>query len=182
MEQEKWVEVNGYPNYMVSDQGRVKSLKFNRTDSSKILSGKTNRQGYQNVHLWNKDLEKKPRPYRVNVLVAMHFVRKIGDRNFVNHINGIRSDDRAINLEWTNHRENVTHSFKYNLKKDKKMTGAFRKINYYKSGPVVTNKWFACIRINNKLKHLGTRNSEEEAHELYLNALREFNLPNNYAS
>ena len=36
---EIWKDIEGYPNYMVSNMGMVKSLNYNHTGKEKILKG-----------------------------------------------------------------------------------------------------------------------------------------------
>ena len=50
--------------------------------------------------------------YSMHRLVAELFCPgKSEERNVVNHINGIRDDNRAENLEWVTHSENHKHSY-----------------------------------------------------------------------
>ena len=47
MTEEKWAEIAGFPDYAVSDQGRVKSVRFDR-----ILKPRTNSYGHHRVVLY----------------------------------------------------------------------------------------------------------------------------------
>lgn len=49
--------------------------------------------------------------YQIHRLVAMAFIKNPNNKSEVNHKNGIRNDNRAENLEWTTHRDNVIHSY-----------------------------------------------------------------------
>jgi len=115
---EIWKDVIGYEGlYQVSNLGRIKSLKFNKI---KYLSIKrTNKIGYINVVLFN-NLSKKS--FYIHRLIAISFIPNALNKPDVNHINGIKTDNRLCNLEWTTTKENVNHATFYGLKKDRKIT------------------------------------------------------------
>ena len=46
----------------------------------------------------------------VHRFVAMAFLERTDDRNFVNHIDGNKSNNHVSNLEWCTHQENVKHA------------------------------------------------------------------------
>ena len=104
LEGEIWKNVDGYEGrYRVSNLGRVKSLIGN----AKILKSSYNR-GYVSVLLSNRKISKRARIHR---LVAICFLPEpTNDRVFVNHLNGIKDDNRVENLEWCTHLENVSHA------------------------------------------------------------------------
>lgn len=67
----------------------------------------TNWQGYNICAINYKDGRKNQRIHR---LVATYFLEKPKDKNFVNHINGIKTDNTLQNLEWVTESENMKHA------------------------------------------------------------------------
>lgn len=112
--------------YQVSNMGYVKSLArvvqypnscFNKTNKGvyrpeKILKTKTKR--YCNVTLSNGGNLSYQTVHR---LVAFAFIPNPENKPCVNHINGIKTDNRVENLEWINWDENVQHAYDTGLSK-----------------------------------------------------------------
>ena len=59
--------------------------------------------------------------YSVHRLVAEAFLEKKDGCDCVNHINGIRDDNRKDNLEWVSNLENVRHAWDTGLRDIKRM-------------------------------------------------------------
>lgn len=115
MNKEIWKDIDGYDGkYQVSNLGRVKSLYFmNRRANiprEKILKFGYNLQGYPFVHLCY--LGKTSKPLSVHRLVAKAFIPNPNNYPIVNHINGIKTDNRVENLEWCTQQYNIKQSFK----------------------------------------------------------------------
>lgn len=88
------------PNYTKIIKGRIMSL---RLDSLKR---------YVLVTLWRN---KKPFTRLVHRLVWTAFRGDMGDKE-INHINGVKTDNRLINLEAVTHSENERHKYKLGYK------------------------------------------------------------------
>lgn len=101
---EKWIILSEpYNNYAVSDTGQVKNVK-----TDKILSQHLrNNDGYLQVSLWAQG---KRKSFPVHRLVALNFLDNSDNKRDVNHINGIKTDNRVENLEWVTPSENNYHA------------------------------------------------------------------------
>jgi hypothetical protein len=109
METEKWITIKNYPDYKISNLGNVKSFKLGRCRN--LLLTKTT-TGYHFVNLSHKG---KSHPFNVHRLVAEHFIPTENNKLQVNHINGIKTDNRVENLEWITMSENIKHAYKTGL-------------------------------------------------------------------
>lgn len=113
MEQEIWKPIKGYDGfYEISSFGRVKSYHIagrkNKNNNGVILKARLDRYGYEYLSLNLRGKRKTCKPHR---LVALHFIGLIENKNQVNHINGIKTDNRVCNLEWCNCSENQRHLY-----------------------------------------------------------------------
>lgn len=101
--QEQWKQVAATDKrvYLISNMGRVLSRK-KRTTDQRLLTPSMDKDGYMVFSVCG-------RQYKVHRLVAFAFCRKKSGCLEVNHINGIKSDNRACNLEWTDHGGNQQH-------------------------------------------------------------------------
>ena len=108
--------VPGFENYHVSDQGRIVS-KINPgnhkydSDYSREISLTPNKYGYVIVNLFGNG--KKNIPRSVHGLVMEAFVGPRPDRMDIRHKNGIRDDNRLVNLEYGTRSENMSDAKKH---------------------------------------------------------------------
>lgn len=117
MTNEQWKTIPGFENYEVSDLGRVKN-------ASKVLSISNDGYGYPLAHLY---LAGRRHTLKVHRLVMLAFV---GERKLdVNHINGIKTDNRLVNLEYATRSENIIHAYRTGLKRGSASKGT----NHYRS-------------------------------------------------
>lgn len=113
-----WKPIPGFEGYEVSERGSVRSLPREvhhwrggiRSLVGRDLALIPNR-GYLVVRLSHKG---KATTLGAHQVVAMAFLGD-PDGNVVNHINGIKTDNRVENLEYVTNRENVLHSYRTGL-------------------------------------------------------------------
>ena len=108
----KWKIIEEFPKYLISNEGRIKIVST--LEDRKVFVKK---DGYVAVML-SKD-NKKHHKY-VHRLVAEAFVGNKHNKEQVNHINGVKGDNRAENLEWVTPKENIRHAIETGLLKYKK--------------------------------------------------------------
>lgn len=120
MPEETWLPIKGYEGlYEVSNLGRVRSLTHisSRTDGrhvstwrGRVLKLNPDSTGYLAVALCKQGT---PRKFRVHRLVAEAFIAGMGPGKEVCHGNGIKTDNRAVNLRWdtslANYLDQVKH-------------------------------------------------------------------------
>lgn len=114
---EIWKDVIGYEGlYQVSNIGRVKRLAstvhyrdgrvFHYKEA--LLNPRKTKDGYLLTSFSKNGVGKTHLIHRV---VASHFVPNPLNKPVTNHLNGIRDDNRAGNLQWSTQSENVKYSF-----------------------------------------------------------------------
>lgn len=100
---EIWRPIPGYEGrYRVSSDGRIMNAHTGR-----ILKAVVNSRGYQIVGL-RKD--RKNTTFTVHRLVMLAFDAERPDGMVINHLNGIKTDNRLGNLEYCTQHRNIRHS------------------------------------------------------------------------
>lgn len=128
METEIWKDIPWYEwLYQVSNIGRVKSMdRFSiYLRKWKILLGRKDKDWYIWYDLYK---EGKYKTYKWHRIVANIFIDNPFLKPTVNHINGVKYDNRVCNLEWATLSEQQRH--RYDILKCKwPNTGRFGNIN-----------------------------------------------------
>lgn len=122
---ENWKKVVGFEEqYEISNIGNLRSvdrLVDHYKGGKRLYKGtnkklRLNKDGYFRCNLKNKG---KRFDFTIHRLVAISFLEKPIGKDFVNHINGIKTDNRVENLEWCTCGENTIHAVKERLIKTK---------------------------------------------------------------
>lgn len=154
---EIWKTIKGFEDYQISNLGRVKSLKFNK---EKILKQSIDGDGYLkvNLHCNSKKVTKK-----IHKLISYSFLKDYKENKLVvDHIDNNPLNNNLNNLCLITKRENVSKDAPNKYTKYTGVSFHFRK-----------NKFKSTIYINGKNKHLGYFENILDAHNAYLNKLKE---------
>ena len=139
--EQNWKYIKGFNNkYQVSDLGNVRNVKSGK-DRKLVQRPK---DGYLQVKLENK-------MFLVHRLVAEYFIPNPENKEHVDHINTIRTDNRAENLRWATREENANNLItksKISRSCSGKRNGMFGKKHSEES----KKKMREAIRRNNKEK------------------------------
>lgn len=103
-----------------------------RKIKEKILKNQLERKGYIGISI---QLEDKKRRLKIHRLIAQAFIPNPLNLPEVNHINGIKSDNRIENLEWITSSNNQKHAYKTGLrvvteKQRKSSKNNIKKVSY----------------------------------------------------
>lgn len=115
---EEWLNIYGYPDYQVSNTGKVKSLKYGK---ERILKQGTNEYGYHMVQLFR---DGKYKNMKVHRLVAEAFIPNPYNLPFINHKDENPSNNNITNLEWCTQLYNINYGT-HNKRMAKTKTGIY---------------------------------------------------------
>lgn len=119
---EEWRAIDGHDGYEVSNFGRVRSIE-------RVVLRKTRWGGVARAKLVGRLLVPainkgyfqlslgKNTKRQVHQLVSSAFIGAQPAQSHVNHINGIKTDNRVCNLEYVTPLENIRHAIKHGLTK-----------------------------------------------------------------
>lgn len=122
---EVWKAIPGYEGYYeASDAGVIRSvdrvvphgIHGTCKQKGRVLRYAKDAKGYPRVALSDGT---KLRTYTIHRLIAHTFMSPRPDGHQINHMNGIKTDNRVDNLEYCTPSENSLHSFRIGLQKPK---------------------------------------------------------------
>lgn len=132
--EEIWKLIVDFPNYQVSNLGRIKN-------KNKILKPRYKQKYIQYILYANK----KPKDVLIHRLVASAFVENKFNKPDINHKDGNRYNNHFLNLEWATKQENSQHAWDNFLYKTtfRKVTGCM--VLCFLVDHILYNKTFAEI-------------------------------------
>ena len=107
---ENWRFIKENNDYMVSDHGRIMSLK---KPQKKILSSSLLHNGYEAIYIYQKGIHAARYVHR---LVAETFIPNPKKLPQVNHLDGNKLNNHVANLEWCDAYDNVMHAIRTGLR------------------------------------------------------------------
>lgn len=136
------------------DQAYLRSAFLYNPETGHLISKRTQKTvGWLKNKYLCIDIHEKH--YKVHRIIWM-YVHGRWPNEMIDHINGIKTDNRLINLQEVTTKENAEN----------------RSVTWAKSGyrgvvPAPNGRWKAQIGHNKKTIYLGTYDTKEEAHEIY---------------
>jgi hypothetical protein len=128
-------DIIGYEGiYLAHEDGKIWSNIYKR-----FLTPSINTNGYVQIKLWKDGKYKYTSVHRA---IATAFIPNPDNKKEVNHINGIKHDNRVENLEWTTRSENIQHAANSGLwenQKNKTRERSSKKVRCVETGEVFTS-------------------------------------------
>lgn len=90
--------------YLIGNLGNVQS------PSNKILKKAKSNSGYECINIRNKG-------YFIHRAISFAYISKPLDKDFINHKDGNKLNNKIENLEWCTKSENTKHAYEQGLKK-----------------------------------------------------------------
>lgn len=140
---EIWKTIDEYPNYQVSNLGRVKNIK-----KQSFLKPYPTRSGYLLVSLYSN---KQRKCITIHRLVAEHFIPNPENKPCIDHINTDRTDNRIENLKWVTYSENMKNP-ETQIKLKNKTEKKIKEVLQFDLDMNFISRWDKIRDIENELK------------------------------
>ncbi len=158
-EVEEWKPIVGYEGlYEISSYGRVKSVKNNVFQNRIRAVHICQPAGYFIISL---GLNGKAKRFPIHRLVAFAFIPNPLGKRTVNHINGVKTDNRISNLEWATDSEQQIHSIRIGIKKK-----PFGKPVHFNGATINNNRSRPVEQLDKSGKSIAVYKSAYEAYRL----------------
>lgn len=141
---EVWKPIDDFPNYQVSDYGRVKSNIPHNGTNERILKPQLRKDGYLQIQLHKDGVIKN---YLVHRLVAETFLPNPNSLPQVNHKNEDKTDNRVSNIEWCDCSYNTNYGTRNNRDAESKSKVV---LQFDKQGNFI-NEWSSTHEVERQL-------------------------------
>ena len=115
---EEWRNIPDFDGYQASSLGKIRGIDRLKQGRSGLrltrgqeMKQMLNKKGYPEVRLRKNGTHTR----LVHKLVSSVFLVKPEGYTQINHINGIKTDNSVVNLEWVTNSENQLHAYKLGL-------------------------------------------------------------------
>ena len=162
--EEIWMDIEGFEGrYQVSNLGRVMSIVTNHGKPHRSLKP----QYARNYFYVNLSIKDKSHTKDVHRMVAKAFVPNPDNKPMVNHIDGVKLNNNASNLEWVTCSENHKHAYASGLRTHEVgatgmklgRSSKYRNVSWDNE----RGRWMAAPKIGGKQRFMRRFDSEIEA-------------------
>ena len=130
-----FVRIDDFHDYVIHPCGTILRIRKTKT----TLRKQRKQKGYMRISLFKKGEGKKGKGFFVHRLLALHFIPNPENKPYIDHINGIRDDNRLENLRWVTHKENM-NGFRSNPAAIITKGGIYKRGNGYQWEYVMSGK------------------------------------------
>lgn len=111
---EEWRDIEGtFGQYQVSNTGKIRSVLLLKSGYRyNILKSQRDKKGYERVSV---TVKRQKKTFKIHREVAKAFLDNPCKLPQVNHIDGNKSNNNVLNLEWVTNSYNAIHALKLGL-------------------------------------------------------------------